>query len=206
MIYFISDLHFNHKNIIKYEKEARPFDTAEEMNEALIKNWNDTVTGADTVYVLGDVFMGGKQESLHEIMRRLNGRKILIRGNHDTNNYVKAMMPYLDGVYDMFNLKHNKQLYVLCHYPLREWHSKEHGAIHLYGHVHSNEHRNGEITEGRAYHVGVDTNQLRPVSIVEIMDKFYPCHHKNVKEEIKLCLDCGKEVQKFNVNGNPMWA
>lgn len=206
MIYFTSDLHFNHKNIIKYEKEARPFETIEEMNEVLIKNWNLVVHEHDTVYILGDMFMGGKTDIIADIMSRLKGKKILIRGNHDTNNYVNAMTPYLEGIYDMYNLKYNKKLLVMCHYPLREWHSKEHGAIHLYGHVHSNFHRNGEIVEGNACHVGVDTNQLRPISIVEIMDKFYPCRHENINEDKKFCLDCGKEIQKFNVNGSPMWV
>lgn len=169
MIYFTSDLHFGHKNIIKYESENRPFASVEEMNEVLVENWNSTISEGDTVYMLGDIFMGGGKDLVEEIMPRLKGNKILIRGNHDTNNYVKAMLPYLENVHDMFNLKHNKQMFVLCHYPMREWFGKEHGAIHLYGHVHSNDHRNGVLVEKNSYHIGTDTNNLKPISIEQII-------------------------------------
>ena len=54
MIWFTSDLHFNHLNILKYEPKSRPFENVAEMNEALIKNWNDRVKPEDTVFVLGD--------------------------------------------------------------------------------------------------------------------------------------------------------
>lgn len=206
MIYITSDFHFNHKNILKYEKETRPFETIEEMNEVLIENWNKKVEESDTVYMLGDIFMGLEEQGcIGDIMNRLKGKKILIKGNHDTNRRIAAMSPYLEGVYDMYNLKYDKRTFVLCHYPLKEWYEKEYGAIHLYGHVHSNDHRNGEMQEGRACHIGIDTNQLRPISIVEIMNKFYPCKHKTRLEDKRMCLDCGKKIQKFTVNGNPMW-
>jgi calcineurin-like phosphoesterase family protein len=76
-IWVISDTHFNHKNIIKYCD--RPFKSADEMNETLIENWNNTVKDGDIVYHLGDVFMGGDPELLY----RLKGRKRLVVGNHD---------------------------------------------------------------------------------------------------------------------------
>ena len=77
-IWVTSDTHFNHNNIIKYCD--RPFADADEMNEALIENWNSVVKDGDIVYHLGDVYMGGKIEP---ILRRLKGRKRLILGNHD---------------------------------------------------------------------------------------------------------------------------
>src|SRR5581483_5246031 len=77
---FTSDTHFGHKNVIRYDE--RPFRDMDHMREMLIKNWNDTVTPSDTVYHLGDVaFLG--TTATREIVNRLNGRKILIRGNHD---------------------------------------------------------------------------------------------------------------------------
>ena len=82
MIYFTSDTHFNHTNILKYEPETRPFETIEEMNETLIANWNNVVKEEDTVYVLGDFFMG-MLDAIEPIYNRLNGKVILIRGNHD---------------------------------------------------------------------------------------------------------------------------
>ena len=81
-IFVCSDCHFNHKNILKYEPEARPFETVEEMNEKIISNWNSVVSPEDTVYVLGDFAMG-LPEKIPSIVERLNGKIIIIRGNHD---------------------------------------------------------------------------------------------------------------------------
>lgn len=81
-IWFTSDTHFGHKNIIRYAN--RPFDDVTHMNEMLVHNWNSVVHPDDTVYHLGDVALGPIRESLAYI-RRLNGRKVLITGNHDRN-------------------------------------------------------------------------------------------------------------------------
>ncbi len=76
--FFTSDLHFNHGNIIKFCQ--RPFASVGEMNEALIARFNETVGPSDTVYILGDLVMGRDLNCA----ARLNGRKILLMGNHDT--------------------------------------------------------------------------------------------------------------------------
>lgn len=80
MIYFIADTHFNHENIIKYRN--RPFKNSQEMNEYIIKKWNSIVKENDIVYHLGVVGFG-TTEMLKDIVGRLNGIKILLRGNHD---------------------------------------------------------------------------------------------------------------------------
>ncbi|MCF1193194.1 metallophosphoesterase, partial [Mangrovimonas sp. AS39] len=79
-VWFTSDLHLGHKNILVYEKEARPFETVEEMNETLISNWNNTVRTSDIVFCLGDFAFG---RSNVDLAARLNGRKRLVMGNHD---------------------------------------------------------------------------------------------------------------------------
>ena len=79
-IYVTSDTHFNHKNIIEYCN--RPYSSVEEMNKAIIDNWNSVVKDEDTVYVLGDFCLGGK-EAIKELCSQLKGHKILIKGNHD---------------------------------------------------------------------------------------------------------------------------
>ena len=79
MIYFTADTHFGHYNVIRFCD--RPFASAEEMDEAMIQNWNDRVTGNDTVYILGDMFF--RSTNAEGILKRLKGKKRLIVGNHD---------------------------------------------------------------------------------------------------------------------------
>lgn len=80
-VFFISDTHFFHQKILEFEKEARPFSSVEEMNEELVARWNNIVTKRDTVWHLGDVCFG--HVSNLAIIKRLNGTKHLIMGNHD---------------------------------------------------------------------------------------------------------------------------
>ena len=80
MIYFTSDLHLGHKNIIKLCH--RPFASLEEMDETLVSNWNQVVTNGDTVYIVGDL-MFRTQNHPSDVLRRLRGKKNLILGNHD---------------------------------------------------------------------------------------------------------------------------
>ena len=78
--YVVSDTHFNHENVIRYSN--RPYASVEEMNEALIANWNNVVKPEDVVICLGDFALGNKDD-IPGIVARLNGMKILVRGNHD---------------------------------------------------------------------------------------------------------------------------
>ena len=80
MIYFTSDLHFCHEKMIRIMD--RPFRDAADMEEGLVQNWNSRVTPEDEVYILGDVTMRGRKEA-RQALERLNGRKYLVRGNHD---------------------------------------------------------------------------------------------------------------------------
>ncbi len=167
-MYFVtSDLHFNHMNILPYEPEKRPFATIEEMNEALITNWNNTVSEDDTVFVLGDMFMGQYTE-IPKILSRLKGKIILIRGNHDTPKRVQAYKDYGIEVHDIYYLPYKGRFFVMCHFPIaseefmnmvREDNSE---VILLYGHIHS---KGPEGLVDGTYHVGVDTNNLTPVRL-----------------------------------------
>jgi len=135
MIYIISDTHFNHKNIITYEN--RPFNSIEEMNNAMIKRWNLVVKPNDIVYHLGDVGLG--QESLlKEIIPSLNGHKILVRGNHDK----KSKNFYLDCGFEevrpSFIEEHDGVKIFFSHQPdTRPGNQHDTYDMHFYGHVHS---------------------------------------------------------------------
>lgn len=166
-IFFTADLHLGHTNVIKYCN--RPFQTAEEMNAKLIGNWNDTVSDRDEVYVVGDfAFMGTKQTE--EILKRLKGRKYLLRGNHDKGLNETMALKYFKWIKDYYLLKvqekdNQVQKIVLFHYALRTWDSAHYGAWNLYGHSHGNLKDDPETL---SLDVGVDCHNYRPISYEEI--------------------------------------
>ena len=127
-IYLIADTHFGDDSIRRYEN--RPFDSVSEMDNTLVNNWNNTVTDSDEVYVLGD-FGGNGNES--DILRKLNGKKYLVKGNHDTesNNYYRNCG--FEEVYDLpvlfksFWIMSHDAIYVNSNMPY----------ANLFGHVHN---------------------------------------------------------------------
>jgi len=165
MIYFTADQHFGHSNIIKLC--GRPYSNAEEMDEDLIAKWNTTVAPEDTIYVLGD-FMYKSKHPLAWYTDTLNGKKHLVRGNHD-HAVDEIYLKHFEEVRDLIYLDVDKTSLVLLHYPMLSWRRRARGAIHLYGHVH------GAIlpplANQRAYNVGVDTNDFRPISLPDIITK-----------------------------------
>lgn len=168
MIYFTSDLHFGHKNIISHT--GRPFSAAEEMDEALIRNWNRTVQPNDEVYILGDLTMKGPDFAAG-ILSQLKGRKYLIRGNHDrfadNREFDQGLFQWIRDYYEL-NWQNRKL--ILFHYPIEEWNGYFKGSIDLHGHQHNKEEYNFSNLEKRIrrYDVGVDANRMKPVSIEEI--------------------------------------
>ena len=140
MIYYIADMHFGHKNILDYDK--RPFVDTEQMDEEIIRRWNERVGDNDTVYVLGDAFFKGEERSL-AIMQRLNGHKHLIRGNHDRNN--GRLLKLWKAISEYEEIKDGEQLVVLSHYPMMFYNHQHDGAVMLYGHVHNT--REWELVE-----------------------------------------------------------
>lgn len=135
-MFFISDYHMFHKNSIKFDN--RPFETIEEMNDVIVSNWNNKITPKDTVYILGDMFWCNDTVS-HNIIELLKGKKVLIRGNHTNGTESLANKSLFEEVTDYKEIRFNKQLFVLCHYPLFSWNGMQRGSIHLYGHLHNSE-------------------------------------------------------------------
>lgn len=169
MVYFTADTHFYHENVIRYE--ARPFQTAEEMNEALIQNWNAKVSDDDDIYILGDFTLKGPTLA-NALLERLHGRKHLVRGNHD--GYVDRgafRRELFVWVKDYFELSWQGQRFVLCHYPLLSWNGMGRGTFHLHGHQHRKVFYNQENRDVgiRRLDVGVDANGMTPVSAEELL-------------------------------------
>lgn len=169
--YFISDLHFYHKNIIKFE--GRPFDSVEDMNNKLIENWNSTVKKNDDIYILGD-FSFGNQKLTLELLQKLNGKKFLIRGNHD---HVIDKNPRIysefEWVKDYYVLKYNNLKFILFHFPIQVWNCQHYGSIHLYGHVHGNTKTNHPMILNlkNSFNVSADVLNFSPINIDDIILK-----------------------------------
>ena len=131
-------LHFGHTNIMKFcpQSRARYKNDVDYMNETMVHEWNATIAPDDTVYILGDVAFLPADKAV-KIMRRLNGTKILVEGNHDRkllNDSVfrscfAEVHPYLCITYD-------KTRVVMFHYPIAEWDQMHRGAVHFHGHLH----------------------------------------------------------------------
>lgn len=161
MIYLTSDTHFNHKKIMEYEN--RPFESVEEMNKILIENWNKTVSNKDTIYHLGD-FAWGNQETIKSIVNKLNGYKILIKGNHDRGHsklwwHDVGFNDVIDGgiILEEFYLLSHEPMYMNSHMPY----------VNIHGHLHSN-----KMEGNQYYNVGVELHEYKPIIFDKIKDKF----------------------------------
>ncbi len=154
--FFTSDTHFNHKRIIQYCSDTRPFSCMEEMNETMIDIWNKKVNSNDIVYHLGDIGFGDINE-INTIFDRLNGKDFrLVVGNHDTK-FLKNV-DFCKKFSDI-RIYNEEKLFgeniVMMHYPIASWHRKNYGAIMLHGHCHGNPTN----VSGRIKDVGWDTFQ-----------------------------------------------
>ena len=133
-IFFISDTHFGHANMLKFLNydgtRMRPFDSVEELDELMIQNWNEMVKPGDKIYHLGDVFY--KSSNPEQIMNRLNGDKVLIKGNHDRRE-AQWYLKYFRDVRGTFHIEGN---YLLSHFPVHP-DSKGRFVRNLHGHVHN---------------------------------------------------------------------
>ena len=131
---YIADLHFGHSNIIRFDK--RPFSSIEEMNETLINNWNKKVKSNDTTYILGD-FCWGKEPEWISILNRLNGNKVLIRGNHDLKQMSRTLKDKFLYIKDRHEISDCGKKIIMSHYPELAYKSSYNSNVFmLHGHVH----------------------------------------------------------------------
>src|SRR5689334_18837471 len=132
-VWFTSDTHFGHANVIKYCD--RPFADASEMDEMMIVNWNAVVRPGDHVYHLGD-FSFHRDGTSTKIVRRLMGNIHLIRGNHDSDAFIKECGSRFVSIKDLDEVKVDGTRIVMCHFPMLTWNKSHHGSWHLHGHCH----------------------------------------------------------------------
>jgi len=177
-IFFTSDTHFSHANIMKYCN--RPWSNVEDMNETLINNWNKVVNKDSIIFHLGDFAWGN---NWMPILNQLNGRKILILGNHDLknkdSNALKNGFEYVcQQLY--INVEHRKV--ILNHCPLLcyggTYRQDDDKVYQLFGHVHSGPYSSNGLDVERLvnlfptqYDVGVDNNDFTPISWYDVNEK-----------------------------------
>ena len=169
-IFFTSDHHFGHANILKFCN--RPFENVEEMNEVLIQRWNEKVKPEDEVYHLGDFALTSNRELILDIMDRLNGTIYLIIGNHEGSalnhrKRFKWIKDYHELKVKDAELKNGVQRIILFHYAMRVWRGDFRGTWHLYGHSHGNL---PDKEDQLAFDIGVDCHNFYPLSYEEVKE------------------------------------
>jgi calcineurin-like phosphoesterase family protein len=181
-IYFTSDLHFGHENVIRFDD--RPFASVEEMDAELIRRWNAKVDRGDLVYVLGDMIWKTKNDDALNIIKSLNGQIILIKGNHDrflnnakAKNALAAVKDYDDICVTLED--GTTRRCVLSHYFIPMYNGHRYQGIHLHGHGHFTdeadfeidlaEQLNAEGIRNEIYNVGCMYWNYEPVTLDEII-------------------------------------
>lgn len=181
MIYFISDTHFNHINVIEYCN--RPFKNIQEMNNAIIDKWNETVKDNDIVYHLGD-FALGKKEDINDLVSKLKGKIYLVRGNHDNwsaSTYEKLGLNILRNP----PIRLDEYKLILSHTPIPD---KLIPAeyINIHGHIHNKllyecvEKYDSKLYSMRKHiNVSCDVTEFKPINIENLM----MCLNENIENK-----------------------
>jgi calcineurin-like phosphoesterase family protein len=155
--FVFSDPHFHHENMAK----RRGFSCAEEMNEHIVKNWNNTVSKKDAVYLLGDITM---EKNNYAILNRLNGVINVVLGNHDERQHTKYMAHYVNSVAGMIDYKN---AYILTHCPIHPSQLEFRYSYNIHGHVHYN-----SLDDPRYINVCAEVIDYKPILITECVKEF----------------------------------
>ncbi|WP_267354115.1 MULTISPECIES: metallophosphoesterase [unclassified Methylobacterium] len=166
--YITADTHFGHPLVVSDKIQARrPFASIQEHDETLVALWNAVVRPEDTVWHLGDFAHKCTEAYALKVFRRLNGRKLLVRGNHDG---VSERLPWAEPVRDVAQIhipsRDGAQGAFLSHYAHRVWPRMHRGDIHLFGHSHGSLPGTAASTD-----VGVDCWEYAPTTLERIRER-----------------------------------
>lgn len=219
-IYFTGDLHFGHENVLRFD--GRPFSSVEEMDEELISRWNNKVGKGDIVYILGDMIWKSRTDDAATLLNRLNGQKILIKGNHDKFLHNAKAKKALAGIKDYddipVTLKDGTvRRCILSHYFKPFYNGHRYNAIHLHAHSHFTDEADYEISivnqlnkvgfDLRIYNVGCMYWNFEPVTLDEILEHEPPVRPNAniIKEQVALtkedfcrCISLIKEQEEID--------
>lgn len=217
-VWFTSDVHIGHSGILYFHPARREVSdiTLDELqsdrkeatkkhSEWLINLWNTTIDKKDTVYFLGD-FCWYNKEDAEKVLQRLNGKKFLIRGNHDKP--LNGLERYFEWVGDIKEVKFTNNQFAfidpnetfcveLCHYPMLTWNRRPHGTCMVHGHTHGSVDRLNKKSKELRVDVGLD-GELGNYKFVELWDLYY--HFKNIVWK-------NTRIHNFFVTiGNKIWG
>lgn len=152
---FTSDLHHAHKNICKFT-DRHLVVSNEEHDDWLVNVWNTNVTNGDVVYHLGDLSFAKHYDDVAEFVSKLNGTKILIKGNHDRTEHLDRLLAdKLIAKWTHYEeIKMQETKVCLFHFPIASWHQQSRDSIHLHGHSHGN----FKNPKGKMLDIGLDSS------------------------------------------------
>jgi len=170
-IFFTSDLHLGHTNVIEYCN--RPFESIIDMDTTIIQNWNNIITKDDLVFIIGDFCFHCNKQGWKNYLDQLNGFIWLIKGNHDRNipddyEHFRWIEGFLNTRMIDSEFDGGEQRLTMCHYPMWSWYHSHKESWQLFGHIHSGPNivKSKEIFNSlrpSQYDVGVDNNDFTPV-------------------------------------------
>ncbi len=167
MIYYIGDTHFGDKRVM--ELAGRPYCSAEEMDDDLVRKWNGRVKDDDTVYVLGDFAF---DDASAQVIDKLYGKKILLIGNHDDVLSSETLRKF-DCVKTIDTISDCERSVCLCHYPLLSYHNSIYGGYHVFGHIHNNPNDKAFHLQRQlpnSFNCGVDVVGFTPRTLDELIE------------------------------------
>jgi calcineurin-like phosphoesterase family protein len=182
-IFFISDLHIGHSNVIKFDE--RPFKDINEMHSELIERWNSVVGEDDIVFNLGDLFYKTDLKTAKWFVSQLNGKIYHIMGNHDKMGDMVALNRFEKIFGDSTGLggatiqvqdsdsNRGYQDIVMCHYPILSWNKSHHSSWHLHGHTHHSLSKNPDMKwfyERKVLDMGCNGWDYTPVSYLQVKE------------------------------------
>lgn len=207
-IWFTSDLHLGHRNVIRFCD--RPFTDEKEMGRRLIQNWNDTVGDNDIVFVLGDTFWFNDSHSIKRVLSQLKGKDIyILPGNHDDfESYHRVVDPRIHLCVDIVVVwfteesKPKREVW-LSHYPMMTWPHRENGTHQFFGHIHSQPDKFEGVDQDLPLHwnqadVGCDYWDWKPVELNTLID--YCNGKKEELEQLTGLFDKMRKISKIPQN------
>lgn len=174
-IWFISDTHFNHDRVLIFSDKTGKlirsgFKDVDHMNETIIDNWNKVVSPQDKIYHLGDVSFKNP-DAMDKVLSRLNGKKRLIMGNHDTMD-IKHYAKHFQKIGSWRQFKDMPKPFIACHYPLHD--DSLHGrnvVYNVHGHIHERVVMRQNVPDNRYINVCVEKTGYAPVHIDDLMKR-----------------------------------